>query len=664
MINFLKFFLIIGLVFGLNLLSVAQDTETITIKPEKPVQGELIQINYNPAKIAIDSWPEAVIYLFQDYQWTVDDLQFKKESNSWISNYKLPEGCSFFALKFSEDSLIDTNKLMDRVRFVQDKNGGLARGAYAAWGLVRSPDYGYTIPNYIDLSTESIKDTVTYYWISQEISYHQKEAAPVLAYVYAKSLKKAQMADADVKIQRCLKFLMNNPSEQNLLKAEAICRDVLGEMAKADSIRSINNEKYPSGAINRLKAYRSITTERDQEVRIKRTKDFLVDFPQKPEDDLFNVRNTISYDMLYQNLLIYEIMKDHYDALFEYLHKFSLTGLITIYYKIIEIPHSRKDKTDDFLYPYAKGIVERILDEKENRPAQYKLLSPKEWDREFEHLVARTIWIPQANLLRNSGHPDEAMEFALRAQKTLNFTVADLNEDLCHLLEDAGNMEELGEVLRKSIYNNQVSVWMIDLLKKGYVEKVGSEDGFQVYMESLKKPELQNKSSKKLMEYKREGKMPEWEMLDGAGKKITSKELLGKTYVLDFWASWCGPCKASFPGMQIAVEHFKNDTDVAFFFVDTEEGIANYKEKINKYIADKNYPFHILFDNKVEGAKTNDEVYSQICKQFAISGIPQKLFVDKNGNVQFISVGYKGSASELADEISLLIEETKKAGGK
>ncbi|WP_461629117.1 TlpA family protein disulfide reductase [Labilibaculum euxinus] len=651
-----------GLVFGLNLLSIAQDTKTITVTPEKPVQGEIIQIKYNAPKITTDNWPEAVIYLFRDYQWTVDDLQFKKESNSWISNYKLPEDCGFFALKFSEDSLLNTDKLMDRVRFVMDKNGGPASGAYAAWGLMRSPDYGYIIPSYIDLSTESIKDTVTYYWISQEISYHQKEAAPVLAYVYAKSLKKAQMADADVKIQRCLKFLMNNPSEQNLLKAEAICRVVLGEMAKADSIRSINSEKYPSGAINRLKAYRSITTERDQEVSIKRTKDFLIDFPQKSEDDLFNVRNTISYDMLYQNLLIYEIMKDHYDALFEYLHKFSFAGLNTIYYKIIEIPHSRKDKTDDFLYPYAKNIVERILAKKENRPAQYKLLSPKEWDREFEHLMARTIWVPQANLLRNSGHPNEAMEFAVRAQKTLNFTVADLNEDLCHLLQDAGNIEELDEVLRKSIYNNQVSVWMIDLLKKRYVEKVGSEDGFQVYFESLKKPKQQGNILEKIQKDKRQGKMPEWEMTDAAGKKINSKELRGKTYVLDFWASWCGPCKASFPGMQLAVERFKNDTDVAFFFVDTGEWSANYKERVNKYITDKNYPFYILFDNKVEGAKTNDEVFSRICKQFTISGIPQKIFVDKNGNIQFISVGYNGSASELADDISLLVEETKKAG--
>ena len=655
-----------SLVCGLNLISLAQSPANISVIPEKPVQGEHVQINYEPANgIGANENIKGIIYLFENYQWRTDDLSLKKAGTHWASEYKLPEDCGFFALKFVGDSISDTNnQTYGYVWFVQSKSGGFGAGAYAAWGLMRSPGYGYTIPDYFDLSKSGISDSVTFFWLNQEISYHQKKAAPVLAFEYAKSLKKSEMADGPEKIQRCLNYLFNNPTEKNLLTAESIYRSILEDPAKADSVRQINVRKFPSGAINRLAAYRKAFSERDMDTRFKLLADFLKQYPQKPEDDQFNQENMISYDNIYLNFLLLEISRNNYDAVYEYVPKFSLTDLMTVYYKAIEVPHKRKDKTDEFLYPYAKYIIDRIQTLKGQKPDRYRFLSPGEWLQEFERIMAGSIWVDHTNLLRNSGHNSEAMDFALRAQKTLDYTVADLNDDLCHLFQEAGKTEEMNDVLRKSMYNNQVSPYMIDLMKQAYVRKNGSETGFNAYLESLKKPELQRTISERILKDKREGKMPEWEMTDASGKKISSNDLLGKTYVLDFWASWCVPCKASFPGMKLAVERYQDDPDVAFFFVDTEEQSARYKEMANKYIADNNFPFHILFDNKPEGGKANDEIFSLICKEFRISGIPQKIFVDRNGNVRFISVGYKGSPSELSDDISIMVEETKKAAAQ
>jgi thiol-disulfide isomerase/thioredoxin len=660
----IKKFLITGLVFGQVIHSFAQIAEkNITIKPELPVQGENIQIDYRPANgIGLKEPVEAVIYLFRNYQWETDDLQLKRKDSTWTSTYKLPEDCGLFALRFIGDSLTDTNTGQGFIRFVWNKSGQNASGAYAGWGLMRSPDYGSLIPDYLDLSNVAISDTVTYYWISQEISYHRKEAASVLAFQYAKSLKKSEVNDAGNKIQRCLNYLEANLSEKNLLTAEAIYREVLGDANKADSIRLVNAKKFPEGAINRLNAYRRAMNEEDMETRNKMLHTFLSNFPKKPEDKLFNTENRISYDLIYQSFLLSEIVNNNYDTSYDFLPEFSLSGLFYIYYKIIEIPHRRKDKTDDFLYPYAKSIVNRILAKKDNKPDQYRFLSPKQWASEFERMLAKGVFISYVNLLRNTGHEDEALKFALRAQKVFNYTVADLNDDLCHLLFDAGDKEALNGVLQKSMYENQGSVYMIDLLKQSFIAQNGSEEGFSIYLNSFKKPESQGKMPERIEKDKREGKMPEWQMLDASGKKISSKDLVGKTYVLDFWASWCVPCKASFPGMKLAVERYQDASDVEFFFVNTEEYSANYKEMNAKYVTDHNYPFHLLFDNKAAGAKVNSEVFGRICKKFTISGIPQKIFVDQKGRVQFISVGYNGSFSELADDISIMIEETKKAG--
>jgi cytochrome oxidase Cu insertion factor (SCO1/SenC/PrrC family) len=58
-------------------------------------------------------------------------------------------------------------------------------------------------------------------------------------------------------------------------------------------------------------------------------------------------------------------------------------------------------------------------------------------------------------------------------------------------------------------------------------------------------------------------------LMDLNGNKVSLDSLKGKTVVVDFWATWCGPCKASFPAMQKLVDRHKDDKNVAFLFVDT-----------------------------------------------------------------------------------------------
>lgn len=107
------------------------------------------------------------------------------------------------------------------------------------------------------------------------------------------------------------------------------------------------------------------------------------------------------------------------------------------------------------------------------------------------------------------------------------------------------------------------------------------------------------------------------------GKETKLSDYKGKVVVLDFWATWCGPCKASFPHMQELVEKYK-DKDVQFLFVNTwEKGEdVDTLKKVTDFITDKKYSFNVVFDSK-----------GQVVENYKIHAIPTRIVIDKNGNI-------------------------------
>jgi peroxiredoxin len=97
--------------------------------------------------------------------------------------------------------------------------------------------------------------------------------------------------------------------------------------------------------------------------------------------------------------------------------------------------------------------------------------------------------------------------------------------------------------------------------------------------------------------------------------------------------------------MQIAVDKYLNDKDVAFVFVDTWEKAEDKNKNAQEFITGKKYTFNVLMDN-------DDKVVST----FGVSGIPTKFVIDRQGKIRFKAVGFEGSAEGLAEELGSMIE--------
>lgn len=412
----------------------------------------------------------------------------------------------------------------------------------------------------------------------------------------------------------------------------------------------------------RLTAYKAMMAETEMKQKRVLGEAFLEKYPQSKANMHFDEVNKISYAAVYQITIVLNVLEGSYAAIAKYVNELPYATLPVIYYKTIQIQHDRKDEKDEFLYPYAAMLVKRIAYFRINKPESYSQLTQKEWEEQVDLLLANRIMPTHVSLLYNTGHKKEALVYARQAEKYLKYKNAGLNSYYAILLHENKQTDELKMLLETSVHVNQSTPEMLDLLMQDYKRRTQDTAGFSDYMASLKNHTILKEIEAEVAKNVRNEVMPAFKMYDEKWKLVGSKDLLGKIVVLDFWATWCVPCKASFPGMKLLVDNYKKDSNVVFYFVVTEEREKNYRKEVLDYLSKNNFNFPVLFDNKKEGEQATGEVFHRICDAFKISGIPQKLVIDPQGKLRFISVGYKGSPTGLLDELSAMINYIKENG--
>ena len=139
-----------------------------------------------------------------------------------------------------------------------------------------------------------------------------------------------------------------------------------------------------------------------------------------------------------------------------------------------------------------------------------------------------------------------------------------------------------------------------------------------------------------------QGKAPNFTLKSNTGKNIKLSELRGQVVLLNFWASWCGPCRQEMPLLEKLQQRYS-----ALGFTVLGVNVEEDSSKAKILLKDIPVSFPILFDTQ-----------NTVSKQYKVSAMPSTVMIDRNGNMRYLHKGYKpGDEAQYKKWIKQLVKE-------
>lgn len=583
-----------------------------------------IVITYNGE----DKNMEGLYYMLNGYKTYPQDLNFE----NGIATISIPDSISAIALNLKADGTYLNNNKQGYVFSVLDVDGNVMPGSKSSiesykvgkgknYGLEGDADvFAQVLQADINANPELKELWGTSRYLSSAIRNDSEKGKALANTMLTEIASKKELTEDDYNNMRSIYASLRNRNSM-------------------DSITEIAIAKYPNGELKQKAMMNSFY---DAKTLVEKEKIF------NEIETNFGMNSSLTYAAT--SIAAQKYKAGDQAGFKAYANKITGNMEKAGLYNSVAWPAAEEGKNMEMAAKLSKTSLDLLMEAKKdvsNRPNSY---TEKQYIQGIENsynMFADTYALLQYKL----GNIKDAIKY--QSQAVGNGESSDVNERYIEFLVEDKQYKLANEKARLFLSEGHGTSKIKDLYKTAYTSLNPNAKDFDNTLASINQAN-HDKELEALKKAMLDEEAPEFVLKNLDGKDVALADLKGKTVILDFWATWCGPCKASFPGMQQVVEKYKNDKNVVLLFVDTFEDGKNREKDVAKFIKDNNYDFHVLIDGKVKDS--NDY---EVAKKYGITGIPTKIIIGPNGKIKFKSVGFSGSNDKLKDEMDMMIDLLK-----
>jgi len=584
---------------------------TVTILPMSPKEGASITIEYVPdavdANIIAGGKLHAVLYGFvaDAESPRATEVELEKSGNRWVGKTTLAKGIVYTIVKVGNGLRYDTNKELFWEFLTSAERGTGVMGAHMRAALAR---YGQLpVPCRMKEDYAGAVEE-----LEQETMLHPNNTAARVNYILVmKNIGQLDEAEATAKLREITTSVMQATTPLDAI-ALSQAYEVQGRADDAQRVIMDAVSRFPRSIVDEQAALGQLSTAPTIDVFMDKAADHLQAWP-----------NSFARQNLIDAVVKAATQQNALRQLVKFLDRTKGITAMTYHQAVNFIG------ANDTLRPDAFRLIEAGLAAADDDSRRPTFVGPSEWHEE-QRIATSLLYFVQGAIYRAEQQPAKALASLEKSMEIGgNETEKNCYDMMIGLYRDQQSPKKAIAVAERALSTGAATQGILDAYRL-----LLSAEGLDSVAIATKENTLRNKG-RGVLSARIAREMLNQAPIDGAlttldGKPLKISDWRGKVVIVDYWATWCGPCKQSFPSLQKLYERYKSNTNVVFAVVNVWERVEDRTKTVKDFLStNKNLTFPMFIDK-------DDSVVAK----YGVTGIPTKFYIGKDGRIQFKEVGF------------------------